>query len=301
VTTPSVVVLSGAVGGSFSLTKDGASVLTLGGANTFTGGVTVALGTVRVGNNAALGTGDFSMATGTTLSSDSTAARVLANDYTFDGVVTLGDATNTGVLTLSGVGTLGSNTTVTASSAVVLSGAVGGAFLLTKDGASSLTLGVANTFTGGVTVQGGAGSVLRIGHDTALGTGTLTLNTAGVVVSSDSGTARALGNGFTIGANVTLGDATPSLNGALTFGGTGAITTAATVATESAVTWNGVVSGTGNWTKAGTGELTLGGCEHVHGDNDGECGDVDVERRGGDSGCGSGDGDVAREFEVGRK
>jgi autotransporter-associated beta strand protein len=40
------VVLSGAVGGGFSLAKEGVSSLTLGGANTFTGGVTVSTGSV---------------------------------------------------------------------------------------------------------------------------------------------------------------------------------------------------------------------------------------------------------------
>ncbi|MFM8877612.1 MAG: autotransporter-associated beta strand repeat-containing protein, partial [Verrucomicrobiota bacterium] len=51
------MILSGSLGGAFQLTKGGASVLTLGAANTFSGGVTISSGTLRIGNDAALGTG----------------------------------------------------------------------------------------------------------------------------------------------------------------------------------------------------------------------------------------------------
>jgi autotransporter-associated beta strand protein len=46
-------------------------------------------------------------------------------------------------------------TTLTASSSLVMSGAVGGAFALTKQGSGSLTLSGANTFTGGLTASAG--------------------------------------------------------------------------------------------------------------------------------------------------
>ena len=75
-TTPFVNVVSngfltitGAINGLFGLTKTGPGLLTLGGANSFTGAVTVAQGTLRVDKNSALGTtnGTTTVASGATL------------------------------------------------------------------------------------------------------------------------------------------------------------------------------------------------------------------------------------------
>ena len=47
----------GIIGGAFSLTKAGAGTMTLSGANTFTGGMTLSPGTLNINNATALGTG----------------------------------------------------------------------------------------------------------------------------------------------------------------------------------------------------------------------------------------------------
>lgn len=87
-----------------------------------------------------------------------------------------------------------------------------GAGTLTKAGSGILTLATANTFTGGTTLTAGR---IRVGVNTALGTGTIGLN--GGAISSDSGTTRTLANDLTIGGNVRLGDGTN--NGLLVFDG----------------------------------------------------------------------------------
>lgn len=89
-----------------------------------------------------------------------------------------------------------------------------GAF--TQEGAGTLVLSQANTFSGGFTLNSGW---VRAGNNSAFGSGTLTLN--GGKLSSGTA-ARTLANAFTLGGNLTLGDATYS--GALTFGGAGTLT-----------------------------------------------------------------------------
>jgi autotransporter-associated beta strand protein len=51
-------------GSNFALTKTGAGALTLSGANTFGGGVTLSTGTLNINNAAALGTGAFTISGG---------------------------------------------------------------------------------------------------------------------------------------------------------------------------------------------------------------------------------------------
>lgn len=70
-----------------------------------------------------------------------------------------------------------------------------------------------NGFTGGTTIATGA---VQAGHNSAFGSGTLTLN--GGTLSSDSTTARSFANAGVIGGSVTLGNATNS--GKLTFANT---------------------------------------------------------------------------------
>ena len=102
------------------ITKTGTGSLTLSGANTFTGGVTLNAGTLSLGNNAALGTGALTVgAVGTAINVTGTAA-TFANDInltntagrvafvtpntsstTLSGTIS-GGAANTGIATTTG-------------------------------------------------------------------------------------------------------------------------------------------------------------------------------------------------------
>jgi autotransporter-associated beta strand protein len=122
------VTISGTVAtGTGNLTKSGTGILTLGGANTYSGGTFLNAGTILAGNNAALGTGTLTIAGGT-LASSSATARTLANTIVMNGNVTLGQAAGgTGALTLGNVDLGTATRTVTVNNASdIISGVISG-------------------------------------------------------------------------------------------------------------------------------------------------------------------------------
>ena len=146
-------------GGSRSLTTMG--YVYLDGANTFTGGVTVASGQLYLGSNTAAGTGPITVASGAELAGDNVD---IANPVTLAGSVNLDSNAGYGyALTLSGPITLQSNATtlnVYYGSSVSVEGAVSGppstvvtitgnGPQLTNDGGSQLVFqGTLNQVTG---------------------------------------------------------------------------------------------------------------------------------------------------------
>lgn len=236
------ILVSGVISGAFKLTSNNSGVIILGNANTYSGGTDISAGTVRAGNNQALGTGAGSIITmtGGTLSSDSTSARTLANALSLNGTMTLGDATNTGALTFSGTTTLLGNTSLTIPSAVTLSGVVAGAFNFTKAGANTLTLGAANTVSGTTQVTAGTLTLSNVNglQNSTVDWGTSTVGTLSLPASAVLGglsTASGTLNTFT-------------QNGAYSVGNNNA-----------SATFGGVLAGTGAITKVGTGSWTLTG------------------------------------------
>ena len=195
------------------------------------------------------------------LASASTTAYVLPNSLTIQASPTLGDAVNTGALTFTGpVDLAGAMRTLTVNSAVTFSGIVsstGGG--ITKVGPGVLTLAAANSYGAGTVISAGG---VRVGNNTALGTGALTLND-GVMLSSNSFSGAGVGdfvlsNAVTIGGNITLGSVTD--NGALTFNGTVQLGSSATrvLTVNSDVNLVGAITGSlTNLTKSGPGVLTL--------------------------------------------
>ncbi|CAO3928989.1 autotransporter-associated beta strand repeat-containing protein [Achromobacter mucicolens] len=142
--------LNGLIDGAGSLTKSGASTLTLAGANTYAGGTTLTAGALRLGDNAALGTGNLTVNGPATLGSSQAVA--LANN------VVLGQALN-----------------LDTTNGLRFDGEISGAGGLAAAGAGALTLAGANTYAGGTRIDGGA---LQVGSDTSLGSGALTVGGA---------------------------------------------------------------------------------------------------------------------------
>jgi autotransporter-associated beta strand protein len=176
-TSANTLALNGAItqtGGARSLTKLGAGALTLGGNNTFSGGVNLSAGTLNVNNAGALGTGTLAI-TGGTLDNTSGAAITNSNNNTqnwngnfaFTGTNNL----NLGTGAVSLGASAGTSRTVTVNSGTlevggaISNGAVGTG--ITKAGAGTLTLSGASTYTGNTVVQAGTLNV----------TGSLTGNT----------------------------------------------------------------------------------------------------------------------------
>jgi autotransporter-associated beta strand protein len=146
----------GVIGGSYGITKAGSGTLTLNGANTFTGGVDLNVGTLELGNTNAMGTtaGTIYIGSGTTIDNVSGGTLSLADyNYEFEGDFTF---TGTNQLNMgSGNVVLTANTEITmTNSPMVIDGIVSGAFNITKDGSGHLYLNnTANTFTGKVTIN----------------------------------------------------------------------------------------------------------------------------------------------------
>jgi autotransporter-associated beta strand protein len=123
---------SGTISGTGALTKIGTGSWTLSGTNTYSGGTALNAGTLAVGSNSALGTGDLTFANGTTL-------QAAANGLSLANAMTLN----------------GTSTVDTQANALTLSGNIVGSGGLTKIGAGTLTLSGPSTYTGATNVNAG--------------------------------------------------------------------------------------------------------------------------------------------------
>ena len=253
--------VSGVVSGAFALTKAGSGTLTLAGANTFSGGLTLSAGTLGINNATALGAtaGTVTIAGGTTIDNTSGGALTVTanNPQTWSGSFTY---TGSNALSLgTGAVALGAAVrTVTATgAALTVAGVIGGTGGLAKAGAGALTLSGANTFSGGVTLSAGT---LNINSATALGAAAGTFAIAGgTTIDNTSGGALTLtaNNPGTWNGDFTFTGSNP-LNlgtGAIALG---AATRTLTIA-ASTLTVGGAIGGTGGVAKAGGGALTLAG------------------------------------------
>ena len=242
--------------GTVALALGGTTSLTLSGANTFSGGVTVGAGqTLKFGSANAIGTGTLTINGGT---NDSTVASLVnANnnpqnwngDFVFAGTQSLNLGT--------GAVTLGANRIVTVSNnPLTVGGTISGAFSLQKAGGNKLELVASNSYSGGTSMNGG---ILLVDDSNGLGTGPVSLTTGGGSVQ--------LGNGVTITNSYNNGSAStydgmincPSGSatwsgpvGASGSGGLRLITTGGTLTLTGSGTSRGVELEYGNFIFAGS-------------------------------------------------
>ncbi|WP_293336051.1 autotransporter domain-containing protein [Parvibaculum sp.] len=276
-------IFGGIISSAGSLVKLGSGILSLTGANTYSGGTTLGEGTLRLEDDDAIGTGALT-ATGGTLDYDD--GLDLSNDIDLRAQTTLN--VTTGAATQSGN-----------------IGETGGSFGIVKSGAGTLSLTGTNSYTGTTTVSAGT---LRAGSATGfasggyvLGGGTLDLNDFDLSMSSLSGTSGTIDlgsaelevdqdgdsvfDGLIAGAGslVKMGSGILTLTGANTYsGGTtvsagtlkgdttslaGDILNNATLAFDQVTDgiFSNVVSGTGSLEKTGVGTLTLTGANSYSG------------------------------------
>jgi len=228
--------------GTRSVTKKGTGTLTLSNTSASTAPfeeLIINAGKVRLAGQNAAGTAADTkiIMTGGTLSATGTSTINLGNAVDFSGNLAFGDATDTGIVNFTSDSTVSlvGNTTVNTISQLNLQGVVGGDYSLTKTGAGILFLGSnANTFTGGLNINGG--TVQAGNHNRRLGA-------AGGAVSFDGGALS-----FTGGGNATITRA-PTLNAG---GGTIGVTDAAVT-----INWSGDFTGVGGLTKTGAGTLEM--------------------------------------------
>lgn len=176
--------------------KTGTGTLLLSGTNTYGGVATISAGTLKLGNNSALGgaTHGTSVTSGAALDLNGRTIGSEALTLNGTGISSGGALINSSGTSASWGGTvsIASAGSIGGSGNIAISGAVSGSASLTKTGTGTLTLSNANPgYTGAITVNQGKLS--------------LTQGTAGNTSSvSDGATLEAAGNGFTI----TLGDTT---------------------------------------------------------------------------------------------
>lgn len=269
--------ISGTISGSQALTKTGTGLVDLEGTNSsFSGGVTITQGMLRILDDDALG-----VASVTTTIADGT-------------LEWIGNGTSSRPYALTGeasVGVIGGDT-------ITFSGIVSGVGSLTTVDAGTLVLTGTNTYQGGTSVNAGILSIasdtnlgntsgaLNLGNGTLLTTsgitssrsgtisGAATINTngntdvlsgnfsgTGSLTVSGSGTLTLTGansytGGTTISANTALTGTTNGIQGNITFG---AASSSLTFNQSFDGTYSGTLSGAGPLTKTGTGTLTISG------------------------------------------
>ena len=126
------------------------SSLTLSGSNSFSGGTTLNAGILQVDNNWGLGSGPLTLTSGTLLSLCN-----LANPINIKGNIALGNASQSGTLSLRGNADFGSNQrTLTINGSVALLGSLSGSGFL-KAGEGTLILLGTSEFTNPVNVSQG--------------------------------------------------------------------------------------------------------------------------------------------------
>ena len=228
----------GFIGGVGSLTKSGAGTLTLATNNLYAGGTILNAGTLNINNNGALGLPDATV-TGLTISGgvlDNTSGQAVVQagnptqawnvDIVFTGTNDLN--LGAGAVTMSNLANSTNRVVTVNGSTLTIGGAiadgVNGNNGITKQGAGTLMLAGANTFTGPVTINQGT---VKVGDGAALGSNTV----PGTVVASGA----ALDFGGFASANVPSGISAPIKIAGTGVGGHGALTNSGANAQSNAI------------------------------------------------------------------
>ena len=297
------IVVSGiAQGTGGKMVKNDSNTLTLSGANTFTGGLTINAGTVLLNHASAPGTGTLTIAGGA-IDNTTGAAITLANNnaqnwngnFTFTGTRDLNLGTGAVAMNASREVTVNGTRTLTVGGAIS-----GSTFGLTKLGGGILALSGANTYTGITAVNTG---ILAVANANALGStagGTTVASGAvlylnGVTVGNEALTISGSGGALSTAGALRAGTGANTYGGKVTlaadakiFSGSGTSMTL-DVATGDAVdlasytltidgsgthTVKDSIFGTGGLTKMGSGTTTLEGNNTYSGATDIQAGKV---------------------------
>ena len=218
--------ISGSINGGSALTATGNGVLTLSGANSYSGTTTLGGGTLVLGSTTAIGSGTLTISGGTLDSSVANLVNANNNAQNWNG--SFGFAGSQSLNLGSGAVTLGNNLTVTVNTnKLIVGGAISGAYTLTLGGTNNgtLELDAANGFTGLTIVSG----TVALGDDNALGTATqiqlspaaITPAATNLTIMSKDSTAHTITNGFS--AN--------GFDGPYILGGAGNLNFSGTIAT----------------------------------------------------------------------
>ncbi|MGM4766639.1 autotransporter-associated beta strand repeat-containing protein, partial [Salmonella sp. NW135] len=276
-----------AISGSGQVVKSGDKMLTLSGANSYSGGTLISDGTLVASNVEALGTGDVTnnatleLNTGGDFtnnisgsgqvekSGDDALTLSGANSYSGGTLISDGTLVATNVEAL-GTGNVTDNATLEMNTGGDFDNAISGSGQVVKSGDETLTLSGANSYTGGTTISGGtlvASNVEALGSGDVTNDAVLELNTGGDFINSIGGTGRVEKSGD---ETLTLSGSNTYTGGTLISGGTliasnvealgtGDVTDNATLALNAGGDFINNIGGTGRVEKSGDDTLTLSG------------------------------------------
>ncbi|EDI8613505.1 AIDA autotransporter-like protein ShdA, partial [Salmonella enterica subsp. enterica serovar Mbandaka] len=226
-----------AISGSGQVVKSGDKMLTLSGANSYSGGTLISDGTLVASNVEALGTGDVTnnatleLNTGGDFtnnisgsgqvekSGDDALTLSGANSYSGGTLISDGTLVATNVEAL-GTGNVTDNATLEMNTGGDFDNAISGSGQVVKSGDETLTLSGANSYTGGTTISGGtlvASNVEALGSGDVTNDAVLELNTGGDFINSIGGTGRVEKSGD---ETLTLSGSNTYTGGTLISGGT---------------------------------------------------------------------------------
>ncbi len=282
-----------AISGSGQVVKSGDKMLTLSGANSYSGGTLISDGTLVASNVEALGTGDvtnnatLALNTGgdftnnisgsgqVVKSGDDTLTLSGANSYTGGTTISGGTLVATNVDAL-GTGDVTNSSTLELNTGGTFDNAISGSGQVVKSGDETLTLSGSNTYTGGTLISGGtlvATNVDALGSGDVTDDATLELNTGGTFDNAISGSGQVVKSGDKMltlsGANSYSGGTLIS-DGTLVASnvealGTGDVTNNATLELNTGGDFTNNISGSGQVVKSGDDTLTLSGANSYTG------------------------------------
>uniref|UniRef100_UPI0015919283 autotransporter-associated beta strand repeat-containing protein n=1 Tax=Salmonella enterica TaxID=28901 RepID=UPI0015919283 len=204
-----------AISGSGQVVKSGDKMLTLSGANSYSGGTLISDGTLVASNVESLGTGDVTnnatleLNTGGDFTNNISGSGqvVKSGDETLtlsgSNTYTGGTTINDGTLVATSVEALGSGDVTNDAVLALNTGGdfannIGGTGSVVKSGDETLTLSGSNSYTGGTTISGGtlvATNVEALGTGDVTNNATLELNTGGDFTNNISGNGQVVKSG----------------------------------------------------------------------------------------------------------
>ncbi|EDI5108231.1 autotransporter-associated beta strand repeat-containing protein, partial [Salmonella enterica subsp. enterica serovar Agona] len=282
-----------AISGSGQVVKSGDKMLTLSGANSYSGGTLISDGTLVASNVESLGTGDVTnnatleLNTGgdftnnisgsgqVVKSGDDALALSGANSYTGGTLISSGTLVATNVDAL-GSGDVTDNATLELNTGGTFDNAISGSGQVVKSGDKTLTLSGSNTYTGGTLISDGtlvASNVEALGTGDVTDNATLELNTSGTFDNVISGSGQVVKSGddaLTLSGSNTYRGGTTISGGTLVATsvealGTGDVTDNATLALNTGGDFINNIGGTGRVEKSGDQTLTLSGANSYTG------------------------------------